>query len=204
MKNFFLIVSVTWRYWERFWNLSEMVKISTGKGPEQAAFGGKLDCVTSSGPSQTGVGFCKAGPGSHPSAWEALKKLLLFLPCSILVSCAVEFGKERYRRKSHFLFNRTCIIQICKWHFNNHKSCKFPYPILANILFKLLKIWGFRFVCLFFSWQNIIVLQNYAVNCDRLVYSLKPNHFFRPTFLVPASNLNMLISFCLEHGFKMK
>lgn len=27
-------------------------------------------------------------------------------------------------------------------------SCKFPYPILANILFKLLKISGFRFVCL--------------------------------------------------------
>lgn len=183
---------ISWRWWKTQQVLSNLL------------LEGSWACTTSSCPSHTSVWFRKAGPGSHPSAWEALKKLLLFLPCSITVSCAMEFGKERYWRKSLFLFNRPGIIQICKWHCNNRKSCKFPYPILANILFKRLKIWGFRFVYLFFSWQNIIVLQNYAVNCDRLVYILIPNHFFGLAFLAPASNLNVMIGFCLEHGLKIK
>jgi len=42
------------------------------------------------------------------------------------------------------------------------------------------------------------VVQNYAVNCDRRVYILIPNHFFRLTFLVSASDLNLLISFVLD------
>lgn len=43
----------------------------TGLGPEQPALGGKLGCMTSSHPSQTCVGFCKAA--AVPSTFHPCK-----------------------------------------------------------------------------------------------------------------------------------